>query len=280
MSLRQEMAMQRFSEAIKQALSHPVAAKLLEAGPLLPEDIEQPECGRCRDSGFTRRDVPAGHEDFGKLFECLCEKGQARVRRRQERIWAESMIPPRMRNYTLDQLKERPGKAYLAAVMREWQDSGRWLVLWGPKGTCKTSAAVSVLLPWMEAHGPQSGLFIRPARFLLRLRETYGQRDRTSEQREEERTVLQSLIDVPFLVLDDIGSERLSEWGQEKLFTVIDERSDAHMAVGPRITVVTTNLAPGKLAAHLDDSGRTWDRIRGWALVEHVPGSSQRGLDL
>jgi DNA replication protein DnaC len=85
---------------------------------------------------------------------------------------------------------------------------------------------------------------------------------------------------VPFLVLDDIGTAQLTKWGQEKLWWVVNERDLHHRAEAPRTTVVTTNLTLPKLAAHLDEEGRTWDRIRGWATLIETTGRSQRGMDL
>lgn len=234
-------------------------------------DDDHPACGRCRDHGFLRRDVLPGDEDFGKLFDCSCDAGQQRSRRRQDRIWAESLVPLRMASYSLESLAKRSPD--LAGLLRDWQQTDRWLVLHGPKGTCKTGAAAALLVEHVQAGG--TGLFVKPARFLERIRRTYGNGDGPGEAE-----VLQTLIDAPLLVLDDLGTELLTKWGKEKLFTVVDERGDQHLQGSPRRTIVTTNLRPEKIAAHLDDEGRVWDRIREWADVIETSGESQRGLDV
>lgn len=262
-SLRDALIKAGFGPALER-----LAPAALEAAGVGPDGADPPVCSRCRNAGFMRPDVPAGHEDLGKLIDCSCDAGRARAQRRQDRIWSEALVPPRMTGYSLDSLAGRD--AELAARLRAWQPTERWLVLHGPKGTCKTGSAAALLVEHVTAGG--SGLFVKPARFLERIRRTYGQ-----AVGPDEGQVLQTLIDAPLLVLDDVGTERLTAWGREKLFTVIDERADSHAPSTPRRTIVTTNLALPALAAHLDDEGRVWDRIRDWADVIETSGESQRG---
>lgn len=264
-SLREALVSAGFGRALER-----LAPAALAEEPSV-EDFEPAACAKCRGAGYVRRDVQPGHEDFGKLFECSCELGQARAQRRQDRIWSEALVPPRMADYSIDSLAKRSPK--LADVLREWQVTDRWLVLHGPKGTCKTGAAAALLVEHVKGGG--TGLFVKPARFLERIRRTYGNTEGPGEA-----DVLQSLIDAPLLVLDDVGTELLTKWGKEKLFTVIDEREERHMQGSPRRTIVTTNLTLSALAAHMDDEGRVWDRIRGWADVIETSGESHRGNDV
>jgi DNA replication protein DnaC len=271
--------MNRFThagEALREYLGGPGFEKLITQASTAVEERsdvdEEPSC--CRGAGYVvRRDVLPGHPDFGRLIECSCEIGQARAKKRQSRIWSEALVPPKMAEYSLDSLAGRPGKAELAERLRAWQTSGRWLVMHGPKGTCKTGAAVSLLLEHVRAGG--AGLYIVLPSFLARIRKTYGDRDSVDEDE-----VLETVISTPFLILDDIGTATLTAWGQEKLFTVVNERDLHHRVDEPRITIVTSNLAPAALSKHLDPEGRTWDRIKGWADVIELTGPSQRGLEL
>jgi hypothetical protein len=276
-------------ERVGSEVSHLVGSELLAAfpgikagfeeaavaGPSVRWDGRDPNaaCDRCRGAGYVRRDVPPGDPDFGRLFDCVCEIGQARAKKRQDRIWSETLVPPRMAKYTLDSLAKRPDRAGLAERLRVWQRSGRWLVLFGSKGTCKTGSAVALLMEHVAAGG--SGLYVVLPTFLQRIRKTYGDRDSVDEDE-----VLKTLIDAPFLVLDDVGTAALTPWGQEKVFTVVNERDGHQLVDSPRITVLTTNLTPKALEKHLDPEGRTWDRIRGWADQIELTGESQRGLDL
>jgi len=91
------------------------------------------------------------------------------------------------------------------------------------------------MLRELAAIGPsgQSVLFVNAPAMLRRVRATF---DRGADGPSEQEVVA-TLAEVGVLGLDDIGKERLSEWGQELLYDVINRRySDG------RRTIVTTNL--------------------------------------
>lgn len=222
----------------------------------------EPSCERCKGFGVLRRNVSADHPEFGRPVECPC--GVVAARRRL-RIWEASQIPPAFTGYTLDSYAERTGDLGLVETLREWQRGLQWLVLVGDVGIGKSGLAASLLLDWMRAG--QSGLYLVTPTFLSRLRATY----REHGDDVDELAVMASVISAPLLVLDDVGTARLSEWGAEKLFTLVNER-----AMHGRRTIVTSNLlvSDGALEAHVGP--RTWDRIRGNATVVELRGESLR----
>ncbi len=227
-----------------------------------PETETEPDCSRCRGVGLLRRNVPASHPEFGQPIECPC--GLVAARRRL-RIWEASQLPVAFQSFTLNSYAERSGRHELVATLRAWQQGESSLVLVGDIGVGKSGLAASLLLDWMRAG--QSGLYLVTPTFLSRLRATY----RESGDDVDELAVLGSVISVPLLVLDDLGTARLSEWGLEKLFTLINERVSAG-----RRTIVTSNLlvSDGSLEAHIGP--RTWDRLRGSAAVLELRGDSLR----
>lgn len=228
------------------------------------EAPEPPACDRCRDTGFLRRDVAATDRDFGRPVECPCGTVQTR---RMTKIWASSEIPPTMRHYSLASFALMSGKQALVDDVRASWDSGeRWLLLTGPVGLGKTGLAVSLLLEAMRSGS--GGLYVVTPSFLSRIRATYT---RVKDGEIDEMDVLGSVIEAPLLVLDDLGKVALSEWGQEKLFTVINERY-----LNGRRTIVTSNLdtEDGSLEAHLWPA--TWDRIRGMSDIFRLTGESLR----
>ncbi len=233
-----------------------------------PVPIDEPppvECPRCHDQGYLRRDVTAVADDFGRLVECPCGIVQTR---RMRRIWASSQIPTTMRGYSLASFVLHAGKQQLVDDVREsWAAGDRWLLLCGPVGLGKTGIAVSLLLEAM--HAGSGGLYVVMPSFLSRIRATYT-RGKDDEE-VDETDVLASVIEAPLLVLDDLGKVTLTEWGQEKLFTVVNERY-----LAGRRTIVTSNLDPedGSLEAHLWPA--TWDRLRGMSDVFRLTGDSLR----
>lgn len=228
----------------------------------VPDDYPFAECARCNDSGWLRHDVPASHSGFGRVVECPCGLIQTR---RMQRMWHYSEIPVTMRHYTLESFVDRSGKRELADdIQRVWDDTERWLLLCGPVGVGKTGIAISLLLQMTTRM--RSGLYVVTPTFLSRIRSTYG-KDASGDERDVMEVAIQSKI----LVLDDLGKVALTEWGQEKLFTLINERYLA----GNR-TVITSNLdtEDGSLEAHLWPA--TWDRIRGMSEIFRLTGESLR----
>lgn len=228
---------------------------------------DEPNCERCRDSGYLRLDVSASHADFGRMAECPC--GVVAARRRM-RIWATSQVPDTMRSYSLESFAEHPGnagKAQLVADLRAvWDDSNRWLLFLGPVGVGKTGLAIALLNAAMRRGSP--GLYVVTPSYLSRIRATYT---RVRDGEVDEMDVLASVIETPVLVLDDVGKVALSEWGQEKLFTLVNERY-----IAGRRTIVTSNLdtEDGSLESHLWPA--TWDRLRGMSEIFRLTGNSLR----
>lgn len=220
-------------------------------------------CERCRGSGLLRRDVAATHPDFGRPIECPC--GLVAARRRL-RIWDAAQIPPKFRPYTLTSYAEVSGRHALVAQLRTWISGDRWLLLTGDVGVGKSGIAASLLTEWLRSG--QAGLYVSMPMFFSRIRATY----RDNGDPMDELDVLGAVVSVPLLVLDELGVVSLSDWGREKLYTLISER----VASGRR-TIVTSNLRvpDGSLEAHV--GARIWDRIRGVADVVNITGESLRG---
>lgn len=251
------------------------SATFSPAAPPAAKDDDPPACPHCHGSGYLRRDVPPEDPRFGRPAECFtCGTVQTR---RMARIWASSQVPETMRGYTLDSFAERSGKAQLVADVRAaWADERRWLLFIGPVGLGKTGLAISLLLE--EIRAGRGGLYVVTPSFLSRIRATYRERP---DGEIDELDVLASVVEAPLLVLDDLGKVALTAWGQEKLFTLVNER---HLA--GRRTIVTSNLdlhdSDGAcrdrcacLEAHLESA--TWDRIRGMSDVFRLTGDSLRG---
>jgi DNA replication protein DnaC len=124
-------------------------------------------------------------------------------------------------------------EAYEAALELAEERGIKWLALVGPVDTGKTHLAVAICRRWL-ARG-------KPARYVLvplvleELRSSYnreGDYDR----------LMNFLLNVPLLVLDDLGTQKPTEWAVEKLMQIIDYRyvNGLHM-------VVTTNRSLGDL---------------------------------
>jgi DNA replication protein DnaC len=107
-------------------------------------------------------------------------------------------------------------------------------------------------------------LFITVPNLLDRIRATYGPGGNGSEQE-----VIETVKTVEFLVLDDLGAERVTDWVAEKLFTIINHRHDEDLE-----TVFTSNLSLEQLADHIGE--RTTWRIVEMADVVELSGPNLR----
>jgi DNA replication protein DnaC len=75
----------------------------------------------------------------------------------------------------------------------------------------------------------------------------------------------------PVLVLDDLGMERLTEWGAEQLYRLADERSR-----NDRPVIVTSNLTGEQIKAQYDR--RTVERLFGGAQLIQISGDTRRPM--
>ena len=78
---------------------------------------------------------------------------------------------------------------------------------------------------------------------------------------------------IPYLCLDDIGKQKDSDWTEERLFMLIDER-DKLIKTGEYHTSFTSQFPLQLLAERMD--GAIIDRIRGICKVMFVDGESMR----
>lgn len=81
--------------------------------------------------------------------------------------------------------------------------------------------------------------------------------------------ILDECCDVDVLLLDDIGTERGTDWVLETLYLLIDRRYREL-----KRTIITSNLNLQQLSQRLDD--RIVSRIAGMCKVVHMPGMDRR----
>jgi len=82
--------------------------------------------------------------------------------------------------------------------------------------------------------------------------------------------IIRAVIDVPLLVLDDLGAERMSQWVGEQLFMLINSR-----IASKRQTIFTANYSTNELYERLstfDKSGKIIDEMQGKRIMSRIFG--------
>jgi DNA replication protein DnaC len=143
------------------------------------------------------------------------------------------------------------------------QESGNSLILAGKPGTGKTHLAAAVLNAVCDAG--IRGYFISAAKAIRLVKDTYRRDSERSEQQ-----ALDSLIEQPLLILDEVGVQVGSEHEKMLMFEIINERYQWRMS-----TILISNLYVKEISDFLGD--RVVDRFRENGAVVAFDWESHRG---
>ena len=187
-------------------------------------------CSLCDDTGWKALVT----DGVRRVVRCECWREAATAR-----LLDEARIPPRYRTCELETFVTYPNERLLAAVRRAKQfaehfPSGEYarkgLCLIGPPGIGKTHLAVAVLRRTILTRGAR-GLFYDTRDLLRLIRSTYNPLVRTAEM-----DILRPVMEADLLVLDDMGSEKTSEWVEETMNLIVNTRYNER-----RHTIFTSN---------------------------------------
>lgn len=194
------------------------------------------------------------------------------------RLMKEARIPPRFSRAELetfepdtDSQREALGRA--RAFVEQFPVVDRGLLFHGPFGVGKTHLAVAILKAVIRKCGAR-GYFYETADLLRRIRHTYNQ-----SVDETEMGVLSPALNAELLVLDDLGTDKTSEWVQETLGLVVNHRYNTR-----RATIFTSNLRdpldstdPNSFAFQV--GARTRSRLREMCDWIEIQGADIRDVD-
>src|SRR6476469_8499626 len=170
-----------------------------------------------------------------RVVRCDCWRQGATTR-----LLDDARIPPRYRGCDLETFLTYPNDKLIAAVRRArrfadefpgGEAAKKGLCLIGPPGIGKTHLAVAVLRRVILTRGAR-GLFYDTRDLLRLIRSTYNPLVRSAEM-----DILRPVMDADLLVLDDLGSEKPSEWVEETMNLIVNTRYNER-----RPTIFTTNF--------------------------------------
>jgi len=215
--------------------------------------------------GWYRLDVAVGHPQFGKLQQC--HECQAWQTARRE---IGHQLRKRMAEFGLDMLEQMTFESFDAKRHPDVQQAytaargfarkpSRCLILWGLYGTGKShlcNAVGNALL----AEGKNVLAFTAPD-FLDMLRSGYTDNSYNS--------LLNVVKTAEVLIIDDLGTQKDTEWAEEKLFQVVNYRYRKMLPL-----LVSTNSNPAELNPRLAD--RLCDER--WSLRVAINAPSYRRM--
>lgn len=240
-------------------------------------------CGKCHTRKERIVTFPAGlmgPVDIEKKVPCICiceqearekEKQQEEYREKMariQRIRDASMMESKYRDarfssYTVVNQNQRVyqiAKKY-AENFRKMMKDNQGIIFWGPVGTGKSFTAACIANELLSVQVP-----VIMTSFVKILQNLQAQQD--------EAAYISILNNASLLILDDLGTERNTDYALEKVYNVIDSRSREAKPM-----ILTTNLTLSEML-DIEDIRykRIYDRIFETCLPVEVAGESFRKI--
>jgi DNA replication protein DnaC len=210
-----------------------------------PENVQEWRCPKCGGDGFLLA-------DSGDAVACECRA--ARVRRARS-MGSSSAIPRKYRGVSFDRAPVttlspdvvRPVRTFVRDLDQNL-GAGRGLWFMGDVGTGKTTLAMLISKAAIDK-GCTVAIYSVP-HLLAEIRDTY---DRDPGERSY-MDFFNRLVAVDLLHLEDLGTEKRTDWVLEQLYSLINERYEQQRSI-----MVTTNLGVKDLEDQI--GARTVSRI-------------------
>jgi len=178
---------------------------------------EQFTCSICRDAHYVHPLKEDGKCDYSAVVPCVCVQEQMKKERAQ-RLLRYCELPAGTAHMTFENFKVSP-------ELQEGYDSAlgvaeekiTWLTLLSGVNRGKTHLLIAICRRWLQGGKPARYAYV-PLLFEELRRGFREEGDRSYEAR------FDRFLNVPLLVLDDLGAEHRTPWVQEKLDTIIDHR--------------------------------------------------------
>lgn len=176
--------------------------------------------------------------------ERIHEENQAKVdelanaeQERERKFYLEkfSLYDDVLKNATLDNFetptdKEAEKLAFARRICREWAKGARNNVVFqGEAGTGKSHLAFAIVKA-LSDYTKDIAIFINVTDLLMKIKADFSQ----------EEFLINKIASAKFLVLDDLGMEKDSDWSYGILYNILNKRAN---------TIITTNMTAAEIQA-------------------------------
>ena len=226
-------------------------------------------CPKCKGSGWMYVDFEAN-----LMTECDCGLRQRQIQENKLRFAAipKTYKDVRLKDITARFYVQENSKNIIKAASKDVKnyldklfehiEEGRGLYFWSEtKGSGKTMMAAALANELINEYH-RYVKFATSLEILDEIRNTYN---RNSEDTESK--LLKDLVTSEFLIIDDFGTERATDWAGEKFYQIVNKRY-----VNKKVTIFTSNYNLTTL--RYDD--RITNRIRERCWIIHFPEESVR----
>jgi len=240
-------------------------------------------CGKCHKAKQKIIELPDFRNDWNKKKRtivrvmCDCDIAEKERQEEEERQRAEmekirklrsvSLIEARLADVSLSTFQRTQGndKTYTVAKryienFNEMYEKKQGLLFWGPVGTGKSYTAAVIANELLN-----KGIPVVMTSFVKLL-------PKIQNFEENETELIKRLNDAKLLIIDDLGTERSTDYALEKVYNIIDSR---YLTGKPLI--LTTNLTMSEMQTTTDTRyRRIYDRIFEMCYPVMVSGQSWR----
>jgi len=238
--------------------------------PALPEPQpkggdECPMCGWPKGQrGFLTAFVPVSHPLFGVLIKCpACWEGYL-----PEYLRKLSGLSVRMLAWSLDGMIRDDGRHSARVTAEQFvRHPHGWMTVWGEFGVGKTYVLASIVNELRKRE--KAAMYVVAPDLLDAWRNAYNPYAPAAFD-----VLFAKVRDVPVLALDELSQVKMTAWGLEKLFQLLDYRyrESAHLG-----TVIALTFEPTPTAAPADwppQADAILSRMREWPdrIVELTGG--------
>lgn len=233
--------MEHVSEAIKNLRLKGTGRALSDE----PGEVEQFACPICCDAHVVHPVGEDGKVDYSSVVPCECVREQMK-RERAQILLRYCELPAGTEHMTFENFKVAPQlqQAYDLALQQAEGGEVTWLTLMAGTNRGKTHLAIAICRHWLASGRPAKYAYV--PLLLEELRRGFREEGDMSYEARFDR-----FLNIPLLVLDDLGTENRTPWVQEKLDIIVDYRLMQALPL-----VVTTNAPvdelPFRLTSRLD----------------------------
>lgn len=275
----QAEAEEKKKKALQEILKSPASSHLIKDNGLSEEVIrdnvwtvnrwlnEIAPCSGCKSLTFCGQKVKGYVPDL--VYDGIVKKNLVPCRYMKEKLKAESHLGRILINqmpeslYTvsfasIDVNAKENDAAYCKVLDEVWTayDNNQGIFLYGGMGTGKTYLAACAVNE-AARKGRSCAFVVWPA---------FVQKLQTEVKSGEYRDAVSLLGYVPFLVIDDIGAEKVTEWNRDEiLFTILNERCE-----NGRCTWFTSNDDYRRLEDHFALAGDKREELKAKRIVERI----------